>query len=208
MFGVNNMNIITESQGQFGANCYMVSTAEAALLIDVFALTEKVREFIKDNEGKQMLILATHRHFDHVAGIYDAHLLSGAAVGIGALDACGLESREDSLSTMFAVEQTEFTPHYLFSDGDVINIGDIAVRVIHTPGHTEGSVCYLVANVIFSGDTLFKQSVGRTDLPTGNRQAQKESLNKLFALPDDYTVYPGHDAPTTLFYERSYNPYI
>ncbi len=202
------MNIITQPQGQFGANCYMVSSEDAALLIDVFTVTDKVREFIKDNAGKEMLILATHRHFDHVAGIYDARILSGAAVGVGKLDACGLESREESLSSMFAVEQTEFTPEYLFEDGDVINIGDMAVRVIHTPGHTEGSVCYLISNVIFSGDTLFKQSVGRTDLPTGSREAQKASLNKLFSLSDDYTIYPGHDAPTTLSYERSYNPYI
>lgn len=202
------MNIITQPQGQFGANCYMVSSEDAALLIDVFTVTDKVREFIKDNAGKEMLILATHRHFDHVAGIYDARILSGAAVGVGKLDACGLESREESLSSMFAVEQTEFTPEYLFEDGDVINIGDMAVRVIHTPGHTEGSVCYLISNVIFSGDTLFKQSVGRTDLPTGSRVAQKASLNKLFSLSDDYTIYPGHDSPTTLSYERSYNPYI
>lgn len=202
------MNIITQPQGQFGANCYMVSSEDAALLIDVFTVTDKVREFIKDNAGKEMLILATHRHFDHVAGIYDARILSGAAVGVGKLDACGLESREESLSSMFAVEQTEFTPEYLFEDGDVINIGDMAVRVIHTPGHTEGSVCYLISNVIFSGDTLFKQSVGRTDLPTGSRVAQKASLNKLFSLSDDYTIYPGHDSPTTLSYERSFNPYI
>ena len=202
------MNIITEPQGNFGAKCYMVSDTDAAVLIDVFKVTDKVRKFIKDNAGKQMLILATHRHFDHVTGIYDARVLSGAAVGIGALDACGLESSEDSLSARFALNQTEFTPDYLLNDGDVINIGSLSIRVIHTPGHTEGSVCFAVANVIFSGDTLFRQSVGRTDLPTGDREAQKESLKKLFALTEDYTVYPGHAEPTTLSYERSYNPYI
>lgn len=202
------MNIITESQGQLGANCYMVSTNDAALLIDVFALTDAVRKFIKDNAGKQMLILATHRHFDHVAGIYDARLLSGAAVAIGRQDRAGLESREESLSSMFSLPQTEFSPDYLLEDGDVINLGSMAIRVMHTPGHTVGSVCYLLENVIFSGDTLFKQSVGRTDLPTGSREEQLRSLGKLFSLNGDYTVYPGHDAPTTLSYERSYNPYI
>ncbi len=202
------MNIITESQGQLGANCYMVSTDDAALLIDVFALTDTVRKFIKDNAGKQMLILATHRHFDHVAGIYDARLLSGAAVAIGRQDRAGLESREESLSSMFSLPQTEFSPDYLLEDGDVINLGSMAIRVMHTPGHTVGSVCYLLENVIFSGDTLFKQSVGRTDLPTGSREEQLRSLGKLFSLNGDYTVYPGHDAPTTLSYERSYNPYI
>ncbi len=202
------MNIITESQGQLGANCYMVSTDDAALLIDVFALTDTVRKFIKDNAGKQMLILATHRHFDHVAGIYDARLLSGAAVAIGRQDRAGLESREESLSSTFSLPQTEFSPDYLLEDGDVINLGSMAIRVMHTPGHTVGSVCYLLENVIFSGDTLFKQSVGRTDLPTGSREEQLRSLEKLFSLNGDYTVYPGHDAPTTLSYERSYNPYI
>ncbi len=202
------MNIITESQGQLGANCYMVSTDDAALLIDVFTVTDTVRKFIKDNAGKQMLILATHRHFDHVAGIYDARLLSGAAVAIGRQDRAGLESREESLSSMFSLPQTEFSPDYLLEDGDVINLGSMAIRVMHTPGHTVGSVCYLLENVIFSGDTLFKQSVGRTDLPTGSREEQLRSLGKLFSLNGDYTVYPGHDAPTTLSYERSYNPYI
>ena len=201
------MNILTEAQGAFGANCYMVSTNEAALLIDVFELTQTVRNFINDNSGKQMIILATHRHFDHVAGIYDARDLSGAKVAVHFLDACGLESTKDSMADMFSVPQKTFKPDVLLNDGDVINVGDIAVKVLHTPGHTAGSCCFIIENVIFSGDTLFRQSVGRVDFPTGSELELKNSLQKLFSLNDDYTVYPGHYEPTTIFYEKKYNPY-
>ncbi len=201
------MDILTQAQGAFGANCYMVSTNEAALLIDVFELTQVVRDFINANREKQMMILTTHRHFDHVAGIYDARALSGAKVAVHQLDACGLENTKDSLADMFSVSQNTFKPDVLINDGDVINIGDIAVKVIHTPGHTEGSVCFIIENVIFSGDTLFRQSVGRVDFPAGSESELRNSLKKLFALNEDYTVYPGHYEPTTIFYEKKYNPY-
>ena len=170
-------------------------------------MTEALEKFIKDSAGKQMLILATHRHFDHVAAVREAQIKSGAAVAIHPLDACGLESSVDSLGIEFGVSYEPTVPDILLQDEQVLSVGDIAVRVIHTPGHTVGSCTFLIENAIFSGDTLFFQSVGRTDFPTGDTGTLMKSLTRLFALDGDYTVYPGHEQPTTLYYEKNYNPF-
>lgn len=201
------MNIKTEQQGKYGANCYMVSTDNAALLIDVFTVSDAVRAFIEESRTKQMLILATHRHFDHIAGMYEARALSGAEIAVHEFDACGFESTADSLGDMFGITHTLFTADKLLHDGDVLHVGDITVKVVHTPGHTVGSVCFIVENAIFSGDTLFRLGTGKAEFPTGNATQLKNSLKKLFEIDGDYTVYPGHDSPTTLYYEKSYNPY-
>ena len=201
------MNIITERQGPLGGNCYMLSSQTGAIIIDPSAVTETLENFIRENAGKQMLILATHRHFDHVSAVAATRTLSGAAVAIHPDDACGLESSVDSMGIDFGIYHEPVTPDILLSDGQVLTVGDITVRVIHTPGHTIGSCSFLIENALFSGDTLFCQSVGRTDFPTGDTGALMQSLGRLFALDCDYTVYPGHEQPTTLYYEKSYNPF-
>lgn len=201
------MKIITEQQGNFGANCYMVSTDRAAVIIDPSVLTPKLEEFINESEGKQSIILATHRHFDHVAAVAEVKRLTGADIAVHTLDECGLLSSADSLGANFGISHTPVKADLLLEDEQVLSVGDLSIRVLHTPGHTAGSCCFVVENVIFSGDTLFRQSVGRTDFPTGDPNALMSSLTRLFALDGDYTVYPGHEQPTVLCYEKNYNPY-
>lgn len=190
-----------------GANCYMLSTDTAAVLIDVGEFTENVHRFLNDNKDKKILLLATHRHFDHVAGIAAAKEQSGAKVAVHALDECGLKSSADSLGAHFDIIHPPVEADLLFSDGDCLIVGDIEIKVIHTPGHTEGSCCFLIDDMLFSGDTLFHLSVGRTDFPTGNTETLLRSLGKLFSLERDYTVYPGHERQTKLYYEKQNNPY-
>ena len=101
----------------------------------------------------------------------------------------------------------KFLPDVTVSGGETLNVAGLDVRVIHTPGHTEGGVCYIVGDAIFSGDTLFELSYGRTDFPTGDFAKLKNSIvNKLFTLKENYTVYPGHGNPSTLDFERDNNP--
>lgn len=201
------MNIKSEVQGAFGANCYMVSTEKAALLIDASEFSDEVRTFLEENRKKEILILATHRHVDHVAGLFEARRYSAADVAIHREDACGLSDTDQSLATTFGIWQNPFTADRLLEDGDVLKVGDLTVSVLHTPGHTDGSVCFIVENMLFSGDTLFYLSIGRTDFPTGSIDKMQKSLRKLFSLDRDYMVYPGHGEITTLYYEKKYNPY-
>ena len=202
------MKIKTEVTGEFGSNCYMLSTERAAVVIDIGEFTVGVKQFLIDNKDKELMILATHRHFDHVAGISKAKLFSGARVGIHKLDECGLLSAADSLGANFDLVHTPLEADFTFEDGDEITVGDITLRVMHTPGHTEGSVCLIADDVIFSGDTLFYRSVGRTDFPTGNLDMLTRSLKRLYALPRDYRVLPGHDRETRLSDEKANNFYI
>ena len=101
-----------------------------------------------------------------------------------------------------------FTPDVYVKEGDEIQLGNTSFKVLETPGHTCGSCCYLTEDAIFSGDTLFFCSAGRTDFPTGNGADLMKSLRRLAQLPGDYTVYPGHEGATTLEYERACNPYL
>lgn len=201
------MNLFVEQTGSFGSNCYMLSTSTAAVVIDIGEFTTPVRQFLEENRGKETLLLATHRHFDHVAGMKEAKDFCGAKTAVHVLDECGFQSAADSMGANFDIVHPSFSADVLLSDGDMLTVGDIEIGVMHTPGHTEGSVCFVIDDMIFSGDTLFFLSVGRTDFPTGNTAVLLKSLEKLFSLPRDYKVFPGHERPTTLFYERENNPY-
>lgn len=201
------MKIKCEEQGHLGACCYMVQSEKAALIIDPFKLTFSVKEFIDDNREKEIYILATHRHFDHVAGIPAVKDYGGGKTVISAADECGLLSTADSMGERFHISYPTAPADILVNDGDILRAGELEIKVLCTPGHTVGSVCFIIDDVIFSGDTLFRLSVGRTDFPTGDFAAMQHSLQKLFSLDGDYTVYPGHGESTTLRFEEQNNPY-
>lgn len=191
-----------------GANCYLVKTSCSALVIDPFEADGRAVDFLNENDLQNKYILLTHCHFDHILGANELRELTGAKIAIGEKDAKGLSDPGLSLSGFVGLPQEPFSADILLSDNEILNLGDTAVKVIHTPGHTLGSVCYILEDVIFSGDTLFKGSIGRTDFPTGNFSALKESLNRLKGLEKDYVIYSGHGAPTTLFSEIQSNPYM
>jgi glyoxylase-like metal-dependent hydrolase (beta-lactamase superfamily II) len=134
---------------------------------------------------------------------------TGAEVLIHEADAGVLKSRILNGSVIFGNSKISIIADRVLKDGDILDIGSIKLEIIHTPGHTKGCVCVKADGCIFAGDTLFKRSVGRTDLPGGSHAALKESIkNRLMILDDNTTVYPGHGEPTSIGYERRNNPYI
>ncbi len=201
------MEIKREEQGTLGACCYMFCSQNAAIVIDPSVLSPALSEFIKDNDGKEFYILLTHRHFDHVAGVCDVKAACGGKVIISALDECGLLSTTDSMGALFGFYHKTTAADIKVNDGDKLELSDIKIEVMLTPGHTEGSVCYIMGDSIFSGDTLFAGSIGRTDFPTGDMNAMQRSLSRLFSLSGDYKVYCGHGEPTTLRFEEKTNPF-
>jgi len=200
------MKISTEEQGRLGANCYMLSSDKTTVCIDPSELSKNLLSFLEGNSGKELFIVATHRHYDHVAAIAEIKERFGGKIAVSKADACGIENDTDSLGTYFGMRHKTASPDIFLSEGEIV-LGDISFRVLETPGHTEGSICLITENVIFSGDTLFCMSIGRTDFPSGSMADMQRSLKKLFSLPGDYTVYPGHGESTTLYFEKQNNPY-
>ncbi|MBQ4423636.1 MAG: MBL fold metallo-hydrolase [Clostridia bacterium] len=154
-------------------------------------------------------ILITHRHFDHLLGVAALKRATGAKVFISEKDAAGLKSNLISLSMMQRIALEPVEPDVLLHDGDVFTAAGLTFRVLATPGHTEGGVTFVCDDerCAFVGDTLFADGFGRYDLPTGDLSELIDSIkNVLFALPDDYRLYPGHDEATTVGRERRSNP--
>ena len=208
---VNGLNINIVSVGRLGTNCYIIyNEAKEGVIIDAGADVDKIDVQIKRLEIKPIAILLTHGHFDHVMAVneladrYDIPVYAGADE-TRLLDDGELNGSKYYLRRSYAVER-----YGLLQDGGHIVLGGIDIEVIFTPGHTEGSVCYYISNsgVLFTGDTLFRESVGRTDMPTGDEELIIKSLDKLVKLSDDIVVYPGHGESSTIGYEKENNPYI
>ena len=196
------------------ANCYLVidePSGEAAV-IDPGFYAECLPAAFKEHEGiKVKYILLTHGHFDHIMGVYGLKEATGAEVCIHEKDAECLYNDERSLARgAMPMAQQPVHADVLLKDGDELRLGDDVIRVMHTPGHTPGSVCYLFVNdrVMFSGDTLFCRTVGRTDLLGGSAEDMQSSIRRIIALDGDYRVYPGHNRETTLDSERVSNHWI
>lgn len=182
---------------------FIVNDKMQAVVIDCGENYKRVKSTEQELGVKIEAVLLTHAHFDH-AGSAKKLQDDGAKIYISKLDADKLTA-EGSLSANFGRKFEQFTPDFTFSDGQTLNVLGINIDVIATPGHTDGSVTFKVDNALFTGDTLFYDSVGRTDFPTGSREDMIRSVKRLFALSGDYQVYPGHDEFTTLERERKYN---
>lgn len=193
------MNYFTLTLGDYQTNTYLVCDEKKnCAVIDPGYEAETIWKKAEQEGLKIRAILLTHGHFDHV----------GAVKALAQKADCPVWIHEQELKlppylTFGALYYTD-----LYSDvGSILNVEGLRFRILETPGHTMGSVCLLCGEVIFSGDTLFAGSCGRTDLG-GNTSMILESLKRLAALPGDYTVCPGHGSETTLNYERRYNPYL
>lgn len=196
--------------GPLRANCYIVETAPGqCVAVDIGGDSKILLNFLIMKKLRLTKILLTHGHFDHMCGVAEVAAETGAEVYVHADDAFMLGNADASLaSSMFMID---FKPvnDYTSTLGDCyINDGNISFRVLHTPGHSPGSVCYVAEDVIFSGDTLFCCSIGRTDFPGSDINAMRGSLAAICNLNGDYRVYPGHNESTTLDYERHSNPYL
>lgn len=188
------MKIDTILTGMIGENCYIVSDDDkVAAVVDPGDEADKINAFIDQNGYKVEWILITHPHFDHVGALAGVKEHTGAKVAIGEKDADGIR----------------FAPDMACKEGDTIKAGALTFTVIETPGHTKGGVCYLCGDSLFAGDTLFYESIGRTDLAGGDFGQMRATLVKLRDLPyDDLKVYPGHMEATTLAHERAHNPFM
>lgn len=195
----------------FQTNTYLLwdSISSEAFLIDPAFPSETFLQRIKQLELKVKMIINTHGHADHIGGnLYFAKALN-CPVAIHLADAEMLTNNAKNFSTYMGFELNLSAPQVILHDGDELFLGSEKVKVIHTPGHTKGSICLLAGKYLISGDTLFEQSIGRTDFPGGCHTAIIDSIkNKLFILDDDILVFPGHGPTTSIGLEKVNNPFV
>lgn len=182
-----------------------------AFFVDPGGDVQEVLEYLREQKLILKAVLLTHGHLDHLAGIEELVSLVGNNIYISSEDAPLLRHPPEAMQTALRMQCGGVSAFKTVEDGDVLKAGAFTIEVIATPGHTPGSVCYLVRlgqdSTLVSGDTLFAQSVGRTDLPGGDSLMLDRSLKKLAGLPDDLEVLPGHGPDTTIGKERRNNPF-
>lgn len=196
------------SKGLIDSNIYIAGDNGEAAVIDCGVDAKKIYMTADTNNLKIKYIILTHCHFDHVYYTDALKELTGAKVVIHKNDAANLDNSDSTFMKRMGLAVHVSDPEVVVDDGDEISIGGHSFKFIHTPGHTSGSMCIMVDNMLFSGDTLFKMSMGRTDLGDGNDEDMHKSLTKLATLPDDTKVFPGHGEDSTIKYEKDHNPYM
>lgn len=205
------MKVITLQTGLLSVNCYIVYCEQTQLcaVIDPGGNADDILKLIDKINLTPKMILLTHGHFDHIGAVKEMKKRTGAMIAIHADDAECLTNSHSNLSFSMGSETVQAPPDYLLDDGDVLEIGTVKLTVIHTPGHTNGGITLKCDGVLFTGDTLFKRSVGRTDFTGGDHQLLMKSIReKLMVLDDKFLVYPGHGSMTTIGNERRTNPYL
>lgn len=207
------MNIKTLHLGALNSNCYIAETGNGqCVAVDIGGTPKMVIEYLKMSNLKLTKILLTHGHFDHIDGVEAVRRETGAEVFIHENDVPKLSSEDLSLrASMYFLSSDPFMPvekYTVIHDGDEIHDGEYTFHVLHTPGHTKGSVCYVTEDTIFSGDTIFCCSIGRTNFPDGDVNEMIQSIKKVSEISGDLKLLAGHNEPSTLDYERKNNPYM
>lgn len=206
------MKIEKFSVGILGTNCYLVINEETRemVIIDPGGYPKKLAEHIKEEGMKPAAVLLTHGHFDHIMGIDP--ILEEYSIPVYVH-----EDDEDAMKDARLNQSRSYTAGYTFSDsnyvkdGEKLELAGFTFEVIHTPGHTKGGCCYYIEaeKALFSGDTLFQNSIGRTDFENSSTDDLIRSIReRLFLLPDETHVYPGHSGETMIGYEKTHNPYV
>ncbi len=202
--------------GDVQTNCYLLDAGEGrGVLIDAGLDPEALVRWIESKKLAPEAILVTHGHVDHIFGIEAVRRRwCEAKIVIGRDDARALTNPMINASFFFGMKVTAPKADRLLDDGDTVEIGRVKFRAIHTPGHRPGSICFYAEEMdgkpaLFSGDTLFRETVGRTDIPDGDEDALVKSIReKLLVLPGNTVVYPGHGPSTTIAHEKKHNPFF
>lgn len=202
------ITVYTLPLGDYQTNCYIVCAAESktCAVIDPGYFPERILSFLADKGLGLDAILLTHGHFDHVGAVKALVEATGCRLWMKESDYTQRSNPQNDF--LYPIHDCDFCEVSFCEEGEKISAGGAVFTAMETPGHTWGSVCYLCENAIFSGDTLFAGSCGRTDLPGGDYGTIVLSLERLAELQGDYTVYPGHGSATTLANEKRYNPYM
>ena len=198
--------------GSMGANCYLFACPESkkAVLIDPGAEGKSIYRWVLEKDLKVEYILLTHGHIDHIGAVDELReLLGDVSVGIHEGDAGMLTNGRQNLSSYFGSELVLKKADFYLQEGQEIHVGKQVLKVIATPGHSPGGVCFLSPEGLFSGDTLFAGSIGRTDFPGGSMNQLLDGVKKkLLVLPENTRVFPGHGEATTIGEEKRDNPFL
>lgn len=196
--------------GMIGTNCYLIEDEKSGemAVVDPADHSDQLLQEIDKRGGRLSYILLTHGHYDHIIGVAELCERYHPTVCASEKELMLISEPSYNLSKNHGIAIKPFTVDRPLKDGDTVKLGESEFRFMLTPGHTMGSGCYIVDDSIFSGDTLFCTSVGRTDFPTSSMRDMMQSVSRLKNLEGDYDVYPGHDIFTTLDRERKYNPFM
>lgn len=205
------IKIKTFPVGDLQVNCYFVEDTESGSIavIDPGDSSTAVKDYVQKNADRIKYILLTHGHFDHIGYANRLKELTDAQIAVSKTEEPLLSDSRLNLSLMFYGRSLKkVKADILLDNNSTLMLGSTEIKYISTPGHTAGSGCYIIDDSIFTGDTLMRMSMGRTDFPTSSIDDMLASLNKLKSLDDSYKVYPGHSSASTLEYEKKNNPYL
>jgi len=195
--------------GPFGTNCYLVYSDHAAGIIDPGGPTDAIVAFLEKHQLQPKWIVNTHGHFDHIAGNAELVERYGIPLYIHSADRSMLTSAEDNLSRSLQFNVVSPDAAGTLAEGDELMLAGEKLRVLETPGHTPGGISLYIQGMVFTGDALFYESIGRTDFPGGDYPTLILAIReKLLTLPDDTVVLPGHGSSTTILHERRCNPFL
>lgn len=203
------MRIDVMTVGPLQANCFIVwdDSSREAIVIDPGDEPDRILSFIKENNLKVRYIVCTHAHFDHVGALPELKVHTGAPVAVHEAEKEIYEGARD-MAAFFGYDIEKLPePDIYLRDNDLINMGSVQLRVLHTPGHSPGGLCLYGNGVIFTGDTIFAGSVGRTDFYGGDINQLKHSFKRILSLPPDTKILPGHGPGTTVDEEKRENPF-
>lgn len=205
------MKILVMEVGMIGTNCYIAVNEEtnAGVVVDPGGDSDKILNVIKKHDIKIEAIFITHGHSDHIMGLDEVRKATGAKVYISKADEPMLKDADRNLSMFIGQNKTFAGADENFTDGQELVVAGIKFEILATPGHTPGGVCILADNVVFCGDTVFAESIGRTDLPGGSYEDIIKSIkDKILPLADNVQLLPGHGPATTVGWERRRNPFL
>jgi glyoxylase-like metal-dependent hydrolase (beta-lactamase superfamily II) len=199
-FDLNYRRVVV---GDLETNCYILwdDSKDVVLIIDPGAQVAKICEILSEKELTPTEIVLTHSHYDHICAAPELKETFGIPISIHADDAENLKKSTSNFSAVFG-EDVEFEADRILHEGDIWSFGDEYLKVLHTPGHSEGSISLVSNQIILTGDTVFKCGIGRNDLPGGNYGCLRESIGRLLTFPDETVLFPGHGPRTTIGDER------